>query len=285
MSLTNRAMLVSLSISQWSARKLDKRETEEVARRHGTATEVARVNKSLLPFAGPLDAIHKKTGEIRNMFYSMSLPWRHGVQIIKADAYMPFVTTMRREIATWRQLVDTFVQQYPQLREDAKLLLNGLYREEDYPDPSRIAGMFAIDVAFSPVPDAEDWRVSLGDDEIERLRSEITDQVQAASGHAMREAWRRIYEVVERTHERLKHPDNIFRDSLVENAADLCRVLPGLNITDDPNLESMRQRLEGSLCVRTPEQLRTDLTARQQVADEMADILAKMGAFYRQEAA
>ena len=49
MSLTNKALLVSLNISVWTARKLSKSESEEVIRRHGAVDGAARVNVALLP--------------------------------------------------------------------------------------------------------------------------------------------------------------------------------------------------------------------------------------------
>ena len=38
-------------------------------------------------------------------------------------------------------------------------------------------------------------------------------------------------------------PKKVFRDSLVENARELCELLPKLNMTDDPNLEAIRKEL------------------------------------------
>jgi hypothetical protein len=50
-SLSSRAMLCSLSISMWSARKHDREASEEIAQRHGAQPDAGRYHKVLLPKA------------------------------------------------------------------------------------------------------------------------------------------------------------------------------------------------------------------------------------------
>jgi hypothetical protein len=50
-SLCSRAMLCSLSISMWSARKHDRKASEEIAQRHGAQPGAGRYHKVLLPKA------------------------------------------------------------------------------------------------------------------------------------------------------------------------------------------------------------------------------------------
>jgi len=48
-SLSSRAMLCSLSMSMWSARKHDPDASEEIAVRHGAQSDLGRYHKLLLP--------------------------------------------------------------------------------------------------------------------------------------------------------------------------------------------------------------------------------------------
>jgi hypothetical protein len=50
-SLSSRAMLCSLSISMWSARKHDPEASQEIAQRHGAQADAGRYDKVLLPKA------------------------------------------------------------------------------------------------------------------------------------------------------------------------------------------------------------------------------------------
>lgn len=278
--LANRALLVSLNISQWTARKLDKRESAEVEARNGTVAGAARVTKSLLPMSASLDRIHKMTGNIRTAYYKNTLPWIDGMGIIKTEGYLEFTRMMGALKAEWDDAVADFVLAYPSLYEDAKFLLGSLHKAEDYPDPATIASKFRMDVSFYPVPSAADWRVDIADSAMDKLREQITEKVMESQARAMKEAWQRLYDVVSKAHERLSVPDNIFRDSLIENARELCAVLPTLNIADDPDLERLRRELEGSLCQYDPDDLRKSDFARKHASDKLAEIMSKMGGMY-----
>ena len=74
-SISERALLVSVNISQWTARKLDKRESAEVARRNSAIDGSIRANKDLLPMAHSLKQVHSVVGSIRNEFYRTTVPW------------------------------------------------------------------------------------------------------------------------------------------------------------------------------------------------------------------
>jgi len=283
-TLLNRALLVNLNISQWQARKLDKGETAAVNYKHDAATGAARVNKTLLPGAVALVRIHKLSANIRDDFYSKTLPWGvNGQQIIKATGYLDFTAHFARRIAEWEDCVKEFFDHYPTLVEDARARAVGLgtlYDPNDYPDLDQIKHKFRIGFSFSPVPDVQDWRVGLGDDIEAELRRQIEAEVMDNGAVAMKKAWERVHEVVTKTHERLSNPDHTFKRSLIENAKELCETLSYLNITDDPALEAIRQRIEGTLCATTFEALRDDMTTRLSVSDAMADVMSKMGGMY-----
>lgn len=279
--LSDRALLVSLSISQWTARKLDKKETQQLSAKYGTAEGMARVNKLLLPKDSALDKVHKKAGEIRTAYYEQTLPWAtDGSRILPSAHYLAFAEEMRKMLDDWHKLKDQFITEYPNLKDDARRLLNGLFNERDYPRVEEVAQKFAARIEFFPIPDAKDFRRTLLDEEAEAREKEIEETYRRVTAEAMRDCWQRLYDVVERAVERLSDPENIFRDSLVENAKELCRLLPRLNITDDPNLERMRQEVERTLCRQNPETLRRAPDIRANVADKMRDIMSKMGAFF-----
>lgn len=280
-TLSDRAMLVSLNISQWTAMKHDRNETSAVTARHSLTTDAARVNKRLLPNATSLQALHEQTNLIRRDFAARTLPWlMDGVQILKADAYMDFTTAMRHHQDRWQSYVDQFVADYPAHVENAKHMLGTLFNANDYPTEREVRAKFCMGLRFQPVPSIDDWRVDVGDVERERLRRELTEQIVEAEAGAMAAAWKRVHDVVAKAHERLSQPDAIFRDTLVSNAVELCALLPSLNVLDDPALERTRQELERGLCKYNVGTLRSDPAVRSEVADKMADIMKKMSGVY-----
>ena len=279
-SISSRALLVSVTISQWTAAKRDKAETEAVEAKHGAIRSAARVNKSLLPGAKALTDIHRMSGEIRTFVYKSTLPWGEGTQILRTEGYMGFSVKLGDMIASWNKQVLGLVSEYSQLIEDAKLSLGTLFDSNDYPDEDSIRAKFGIEVKFMPVPEASDWRVSVGEEELDELRRNVEQQVRKSQNAAMREAWDRLFDVVRHAHERLSKPDAVFRDSLIENAVELCDLLPSLNLADDTRLEQMRREIKDSLCKHAPATLRRDTGVRAQAADEMRAAMSKMSAFY-----
>jgi hypothetical protein len=78
--------------------------------------------------------------------------------------------------------------------------------------------------------------------------------------------------------ERLSNADAIFRDTLTGNIQSLCDVLKSLNITEDPELEAMRKRIDEKLTGYNPDSLRKGRNIRMEVAKEAQDILSHIEA-------
>ena len=279
MKLSDKALLVQLNISQWTARKYDKRATEQVAQQNGSASQAGRYNKSLLPMNDALNNIHQKSTLIRKKFYTNTLPWGiEGTMMLPSANYLNFMTEFRKEKADWESLVDTFYHEYPRLHADAQRFLGNLYNKADYPELHDIQRKFKMDMAVFPVP-SNDFRVSIGDAELERIQQDVEARVENSAQQAMKEAWQRLYDRVKHMAEKLADPKAVFRDTLVENTKEVCAILSRLNFADDPDLETMRQQVEGSLANNHPESLRNDPDLRKNKAEEAKAIMDKMGAF------
>lgn len=279
----NRALLVWLTITTWSARKHDKRATAKVTADFQTSSDAARVNKSLLPGdAAEYKALMALAGSIRTGHYGHTLAWSdEGWRLLPTANFEQYTKWLREQQSAFEKARDSFVAEYPTLRADAQRKLNGLWQASDYPEASDIAERFALTVAYSPVPATGDIRVDLAADHIATIEQTITDRVTAATSTAMSDAWQRLYTCVAHIHDRLNDPKAIFRDSLVENARIVCDTLTRLNITADPNLEAMRARVANDLTAYTPETLRDVPAVRQETAEKAAAIMDAMAGFYQ----
>lgn len=279
MMLNDRALLVSLSISQWTARKLDKKATKDVADINRASTSAGRYNKSLLPLNDLLANVHQKTGLIREKFAKNTLPWGiDGTRILPSANYLQFMTDFRKEKNEWKALVNSFLDNYEDLVDEAKRWLGDLYDEKDYPTKDRVMDKFNMDMAILPVP-ANDFRVELSSDELSRLQEEMEGRMATVQQEAMMDAWGRLYKHVQHIAEKLADPKGIFRDSMVENAQETCDLLTRLNIADDPNLEAMRREVEAKLVSHHPDSLRNDIDLRQDTAAEARKIMDAMSVF------
>ena len=278
MNLTDRALLVQLNVSQWTARKYDKRASKEVTTAHGAASAAGRFNKSLLPMNDKLENIHKKTTFIRTKYYNNTLPWGlDGTMMLPTANYLSFMSDFRKEKGEWEQLVQEFLDEYDQMKLDAQRILGSLYDPADYPTALELRHKFKMDMAVFPVPSA-DFRVAIGSEELTRIQQDVERRVKEAEQAALKDVWNRLYERVKHIAEKLADPKAIFRDSMIENAKEICALLPRLNFADDPNLEAMRQQVEASL-LKHPDALRNDPDLRQDTAAAAKRIMDKMGAF------
>lgn len=279
MNLNDKALLVQLSIRQWSAFKRDKRVSKEVAEQHGAVRDAGNYNKKLFPAEEKLSRIHAKSMFIRQEFYRNTLPWGlDGTFILPTANYLNFMTEFRRHRAEWEWLVSDFVASYDDLRELSERLLGDLYDPADYPDKRALEAKFSMDLAVFPVP-STDFRVTIASEELTRIQQDVEERVKQAEMIAMRDVWQRLYERVQHIAEKLADPRAIFRDSMLESARETCELLTRLNFADDPELEQMRQRVEQQLIGHHPDALRNDPDLRQEKAKQANDILEAMRGF------
>ncbi len=280
--LISRAILVSLRMSACSFRKYDKKITEETNSAHGAASDAGRYNKMLLPGdSGTFKALSAHIASMRVLHYDQTLPWSDdGWRLLPVANYQQYTDKLRAAKHAYDTLLNDFLADYPALKAAAKIKLNGMYREDDYPVDVDSRYSFAIE--YAPVPDRGDFRVQLPQDEIDVIASKTESRVKNAFDAAMygeNGAVNRLYRVVANIHERLAQPDAIFRDSLISNAVELCDILTRLNVTGDPKLEELRKQTAALASVQ-PDTLRTDTVTRIQVANQAQGILDAMTSVY-----
>jgi len=284
--LATRAMLAGLKVTQWTARRLDKRITDEVNHQHGAAADAGRYNKALVAKTALADIV-AATNAARAYHYSRTLPWLDdGARILPAAAYIGYTARMRGLRADFEAAVDRFCEAYPSYVTDAQQRLGTLYDAQDYPHVSQIRRRFDFGIRILPMPDASDFRAGLSDHQAAEIRAEIEATTRAALEGAMRDAWDRIAETVGRMVERLNaykpapgvgaRAEGVFRDSLVENVRDLVAVLPSFNLTGDAFLTALTARMEEQLCAFDACELREDEALRKSTADAAQAILADM---------
>lgn len=271
--IQNKAMLVTLNISQWGNQKTDKRVAAEVDAAH-QAKNAGKYKKNLVDpvYTKPISTL---ASEIREYHYRMTLPWGdNGQRLLPAKAYFDYTEAMRQYKQAFSNMVDDFTQNYQALVQAERQRLGTLYDPADYPASNEIKNYYGVNTHFQPVPDAKDFRVDIGKEEIAAIRKDITDNVAALQRDAIKDCWGRLQDVVEKIHDRLSNDNAIFRDSLIDNARLLCELLPKLNILEDPELEALRVDVQALL--QPPQVLRDDKVLRAKTAQAAGDILNRM---------
>lgn len=296
-ALAERALLASLRTKAWTARKKDKVVTAETTSRYHAEDRAASVTKKLLE-CEEFDAVMAVISRAGETHRSLTLPWLDGPKgaprILAVEAYPKYTNTMREHCESLDDAVRAFATVYPAARRAARSgLLGKMFDEQDYPE--EIEGRFSIKTSLSPVPDARDWRVALGDEDVAILRADVEAQAAEAMTSAVRDAYERVAAVVgkmagtlrayrpqngDETGDRRRGPrKGSFKDTLVSNVADLAEILPLLNVSKDPALDAIAVRMKAGLAFHDPNELREYEHLRNEVADEAESILRDIQSF------
>lgn len=271
-NIHNRAMLATLSISAWTARKQDKKVSAEVEASHG-AHDAGKYNKMLVNKA-LLDPITKLAARIRESHYYSTHSWSDsGARLLPSKLFAAYTDKMRAFRAEFDNTVHTMLGAYPAEVQAARNRLGSMYDPGDYPDVSELKDRFSVNVEFTPVPSGDDFRVDLDKESQDMLRASVTAGVARRQAEALKATYARVREVVSKIEERLSIPDAVFKDTLISNAQDLCLVLDGLNINDDPLLTEIANDIRDYLAGPST-LLRVSPTARQAAVRTAQRILA-----------
>lgn len=266
-SIADRAMLVSLNITGWSARRTDKKVNAEVADKHNLKSKVGNYNKSLLPNCAAFDNVTSMAGALRNTLYHYTLPWMdNGTRILLAAGYELFAQAVKAKTEEYDRAVNAFLAEYPAHVEQARQDLNGLFDPADYPTVDALRGKFKATLKTFPMPDSQDFRVSLSSEAVSLIRESIEESVKSACEDASRDAWTRVGKALaamqERLTERLKDPKTVYRDTLFSNIAELVEILPALNITEDPALTKIAADIKAQILRGDTNQSAVKMTAQ-----------------------
>lgn len=282
--LSSSALIVNMSLSVWTGRKLDKRVSEEVDQAKSTKTRAGNYHKNLLAGSGKLEQITKIANACRAWMYTTTQPWGdNGDRLLPVSALLEFKSRLADYEQQFGTAVNDFLNDYDTLVAAAAFQLGDLFNREDYPTRESITAKFAFRYSLTPLPQAGDFRVDVGNDGLRELQEQYEQVMHDRVTGAMREAWDRLYEVLERMSDRLSDDtdDNgdvkrkIFRDSLIDNAVEICGLLKTFNITGDLRMDEMRRQLEDALKNVDAQSLRDSDHLRQQTKAKVDALLDK----------
>jgi hypothetical protein len=294
--LSSRAMLCTVSISAWSGYKYDREASEELADIHGADKDSGRFNKRLVP-RKELEEITRLIGLARRDHEFVTLPWSdNGYRVLPAAAYMDHTETMRRHAAEFKAAIGRLLVRFEELVKNQSRL-GTLFKVGDYPGmrdeggglrftfPDELRARFSFETRVLPLPNADDFRVSMGDEDRERIKRQITQSIQASLRVGTRELWQRLYKVVEHMSQRMSeynaaedgHKPRLY-DSMITNIVEIVDVLPKLNIAGDTELDRMAGEVRRSLVI-DPQELRKSASARSDTARAAVDIAQRMAAY------
>lgn len=283
--LSGSALIVNLNLSVWTARKQDRRVAEEIDQAKSTKTRAGNYSKHLLAGSGKLDEITKLANAVRTWHYTYTQPWGdNGDRMLPMTMFADYRARLTEYEQQFATAVNNFLSEYETLVAAAAFQLGDLFNREDYPSREAVTSKFGFRYAFTPLPTSGDFRVDIHEQGLQELRTHYEQVMAERTQNMMKDAWDRLYDVLSRMSERLADDTDpetgeakrkIFRDSLVENAVDVCKLLKHFNTTGDTRLEALRQQLEETMRGVDAQALRESDLLREQTKTKVDALLDK----------
>lgn len=288
--LSRKSTLVAVNISQWTARKLDRKVTDEVNDKHGASRDAGRYNKLLIA-AEHLEEMTSLVSKARDLHHRMTLPWADkGPRILANVLFAKFSDEFRVLKRDFHAAADRFAAAYPSFVENRKRELNGLFNEADYPSAETIRDKFKLELQVLPFPDADDFRSDLDEDTVAEIKAQLQNTTASVIDTAMKTVVDQIVDHVGKMAQKLAEfkpsggkgdkAEGVFRDSLVENVRELAELLPAFNLTNDPRLDAIAARIKSELCSEDAADLRKNDGAREAVAKSAEEIVAAVSGLF-----
>lgn len=273
MSINEKAMLVKLSISQWYNRVIDRKVTDEVAQRYEVTEQEDRYVKTLLP-RFVLRNVQRAVNDLRMFHYTNTLPWQDGsVRILSSSNFFQYQQGIATRRAALDKAVDEFVNDYPKWLNYARKTKKGLFDETQYPTASGIRDHYKVSVTFLPFPNVADFRIDIGNEELEQIKAQTAQALAEALSSANQSLIDRLYERVHLLYSALSDPEKIFRDNTVTSIVETADLVERLNVTGDVRVASAVDATRTALQDVHPDMLRSNPDFRNKVALRCAELL------------
>ena len=287
-SISSAAMLVDLSISQWSGIRRDKAASAKVADDNGAKRGVASVTKKLLGDCPELKAISDFVAMVRTgTHHEMTLPWSNsGLRLLPTAKFFDYQADVTAKQGKFSTLVTEFLQAYEWARAEAKAALGSLFNDDEYPSADVLARKFKFNVNYLPVPEAGDWRVDMGNAAREELSQRYAEYYEEQTTKSVAALYAQTLDPLLRMSEKLADPVagdkansrgiKTFRDSLVENVVAMIDRLEVYNITNDQTIRDTRFKLQQVMDGITPDALREDDYLRRETKRKVDEVIASL---------
>lgn len=281
--VTHRAMLASLTQRAWKATATDREVAMQAEQNADAETGTMRVIKELTPkqYIKPIHTIMTiGYTEHRSMTVPGFIRGQYLLATAVFDRYCQVHALVRDQ---FNEAVENFCNFYPNILDAAPKRLGKAFRENDFPTKHQIKGFFEYSIQFAPIPQISDWRLEgLSDQDTEKLRQEVEQNVKAMYATATQEVFDRARVILEKIVSQSQAYTGKFggsavlRDATIENLKEISELVCSMNISDDPLLAKIGQDMVNEFSNVKGAEIRKNAKVREDVMAAAQRILAKM---------
>jgi hypothetical protein len=222
---------------------------------------------------------------LRKVLKELMLPWDERGFWIVANKRIPQVekgVTDHKNDAD--EKLEIFLSSYANHVISEKDLMGTAFREKDYPSEEILRNKHKIEVDIAIVPDPEeDARAGWTSEMRNRYRVQLQKQEKEKVSRATLDVADRIGTHIKKVLDRMNEYDGkklgSFNDSLIQNVRDMASMIPEFNLTNDPEVDAVYQKIVRDICTLDPKKLRDSEEMRKEAATSSQEILDRLGNF------
>lgn len=287
-ALSSNYLLAEISFRSWSGTKTDKEASQEVIAAKNAVKGAGRFVKDLMAgAAAELEEVRAISNEMRNYVIERTLPWstneegvKRGGRLLASAVAMTFLQGLeeikaRRDIA-----ILNLARVWPQRVQQALINLGTLADATQYPNAVDIPALFSVNVSIVPLPSVQDFSrlnvpAALADALGQRHQQHAEVQVKVAMD-TLRERFTDELERFERQMSKHSSGEKTkLYASLVSNMEGLVNLARSMNITGNPRLAQLADRIESKLLQFPIETYKNDTVRAAVAAADAKELLAQ----------
>lgn len=258
-SIASSAMLVNLSISVWTARKLDKKATNDVISDNGADRRAGNFNKNLLAGCQELDALQKFASSARAASIGMTVPWSDsGLRLLSTQRFFKYNETMEGLKAEFNVLLDKLGSVYDWQVMQTQSKLGNLFNAAEYPTWDQLQGKFGFSLNYIPVPEAGSIQLDMEQHAQDLIVQQYEEFYGAQIAKMYADVQERLQTELGRFVNQLRVEEGArgrIYDSTIRHVESLAEMLEEVNFQDDVNISLFARQVKSVVAGMTREDL------------------------------
>ena len=279
MSIDQRALLVELNISTWTANKLDRGKTDQILHDSKAGNRAGKFHKNLMAGTSLVKDLSDYAAQCRTWNNKQTLPWKDkGPRAVPTSLYLEYKKGVNERCVTFWDKVEGVVQGYEAAKHTARLHLGDLYNPDDYPHAEQVRAKYGWDFETNMIPKSGHFMVDVPAEELAEMQESCEARVNERFKEAMQEAWGRLHSMCAEMSKKLTENEDDkkkkrWHDSFISNPLELCALLSHLNVTNDPDLERARAQLEQTIQGADIETIKDSAATREALKRDVDSII------------
>lgn len=266
MSTEIKAVLVSLSVTQWARNITDKAKTKQVLEDEHAADDAGKWRKNLLPGSAftshdgvkettVIDQLAGIAAKSRQLHYELTLPWEKPWAILPAQSADKYRTDMTEAQRIFNEMVGLLPQVWSGYIGKARATQNGMFNEDDYPSIDKLIRKYSFAFQFAPLPQTGHFITALAQESLTAMRTQLENRNQALLEQATARLKDDMLAPMQEFVERLADPKNRRFGGLLEHIDKMCNRANTLNLTNNPEIAQQIAMIKSLVNNLTPEAL------------------------------